>query len=224
MSQQSPQFPGFPPRLHAALLASLESSHRLEDIAHAHDVQLDQLTLARQSFLAGARSALSVAQPTSAPRKLSSAARACMVSAFAFVAVSSFVGGVHADARQELRIFSAGQVARADEINANFALLRNWIEQKTGPVNSNVVTLSGAALAPQGVTVKGTGLSLEPDADQSGLNEQLRLWNQPSPAGQTCEKACGEAVCLAAYNADGSTKRIECSTSMNLKACACVGR
>ncbi|MDP1922369.1 MAG: hypothetical protein Q8L14_39380 [Myxococcales bacterium] len=58
----------------------------------------------------------------------------------------------------QLVTFNPDEPARADQVNSNFAQLRNWLEQKVGPVGTSTITL-GTPLAGSQVadnTVSGT--------------------------------------------------------------------
>lgn len=86
--------------------------------------------------------------------QLESQRRRRVRSAFVFIAVAL----VSVTAWGQLVVFAPDAPARADEVNTNFTQLRNWLEQKVGPVGTSTITLAtplaGSMVADN--TVSGT--------------------------------------------------------------------
>lgn len=69
----------------------------------------------------------------------------------------------------QLVTFNAGAPALASQVNANFAQLQSWLEQKVGPVGSNNVSVGGTATVT-GNTTLGANLTVTgPDVSFANL-------------------------------------------------------
>lgn len=97
-------------------------------LAQRHDLTEAEVLRCRSAFLAG----LKLASQPRTPRRLRARLAVAAVAVLGTVAFA-----------QALISFAPNSPALASDVNANFNLLKAWLEQKAGPVNSNVVTVSG---------------------------------------------------------------------------------
>ncbi len=73
-------------------------------------------------------------------------------------------------AQPSLSSFSANTPARASEVNANFDLVQDWIEEKVGAVNSTDVDITGTTTT-NAITVNGAGtFNAGAEVTSGGLN------------------------------------------------------
>lgn len=89
-----------------------------------------------------------------------------------------------------------------------------------GPLSAlNVV---GNAYIDSGLKI-GDGMLMIGRGSPTGFRD-LGFWVEVAFGGRTCEKACGNGVCLAAYIDQEAVARISCEVTNLNKNCLCAGR
>ncbi len=130
------------------LIALIDGEITAANLASRHGVTEQEILGWRAAFVGGMKAGATASVAPRWPR----------ARWFAALAV---VGTVAFAQLAPMTTFTAGNPALASEINANFAKLQTWLEQKVGPVNSNNITTPGSVSAgPITSTGAITGASL----------------------------------------------------------------
>jgi hypothetical protein len=208
----------------SAVVDSFESNESLEICAKRHGVSAEELTSWRALFLAGVKSQSAAKLPRRSRWRMWSAA----LCGFVAVLVSSNYALSSAREAPDLIVFQSGEAARAADVNANFSLLKQWIESKLGPATTSEVLFASPVYAQDDmVSEGGFGLTIRASVDGAIENQTwhaIKLWTQVVTPGTLCTKTCGEALCLTSYLDDATAKQVDCANSTSQRMCVCLGR